>query len=183
MTPRHHPRRARAGPDRRRRRREAAGRLGAGRPGRVDPRRRRRAGRRGGRAGADRDAGVVAAGAAAARRGRPAAAASCGCSRDALEEGSLLEVIIDTADPQAKPVPRPDLRRILVPLGPVLVFAASNFPFAFSVCGGDTASALAAGCPVIVKAHPGHPELSVRTAEVMIEALRTLRARRPARSA
>ncbi len=91
---------------------------------------------------------------------------------DALAEGSLLEVIIDTADPDAKPVPRPDLRRVLVPLGPVLVFAASNFPFAFSVCGGDTASALAAGCPVIVKAHPGHPELSVRTAEVMIEALR-----------
>jgi NADP-dependent aldehyde dehydrogenase len=91
---------------------------------------------------------------------------------EVLEEGSLLEVIIDTADPQAKPVPRPDLRRVLVPLGPVLVFAASNFPFAFSVCGGDTASALAAGCPVIVKAHPGHPELSVKTAEVMIEALR-----------
>jgi NADP-dependent aldehyde dehydrogenase len=91
---------------------------------------------------------------------------------DALADGSLLEVIIDTADPQAKPVPRPDLRRVLVPLGPVLVFAASNFPFAFSVCGGDTASALAAGCPVVVKAHPGHPELSVRTAEVMMEALR-----------
>jgi NADP-dependent aldehyde dehydrogenase len=91
---------------------------------------------------------------------------------DVLAEGSLLEVIIDTADPDAKPVPRPDLRRVLVPLGPVLVFAASNFPFAFSVCGGDTASALAAGCPVIVKAHPGHPELSVKTAEVMIEALR-----------
>lgn len=92
---------------------------------------------------------------------------------DALAEGSLLEIIIDTADPQAKPVPRPDLRRVLVPLGPVLVFAASNFPFAFSVCGGDTASALAAGCPVVVKAHPGHPDLSVRTAEVMIEALRS----------
>ncbi|MFI6673330.1 aldehyde dehydrogenase (NADP(+)) [Kribbella sp. NPDC050470] len=91
---------------------------------------------------------------------------------DVLEEGSLLEVIIDTADPNAKPVPRPDLRRVLVPLGPVLVFAASNFPFAFSVCGGDTASALAAGCPVIVKAHPGHPDLSAKTAEVMIEALR-----------
>ncbi|MFI5711162.1 aldehyde dehydrogenase (NADP(+)) [Kribbella sp. NPDC051620] len=91
---------------------------------------------------------------------------------DALAEASLLEIIIDTADPQAKPVPRPDLRRVLVPLGPVLVFAASNFPFAFSVCGGDTASALAAGCPVVVKAHPGHPDLSVRTAEVMIEALR-----------
>ncbi len=91
---------------------------------------------------------------------------------DVLEEGALLEITIDTADPRAKPVPRPDLRRVLVPLGPVLVFAASNFPFAFSVCGGDTASALAAGCPVIVKAHPGHPELSVKTAEVMIEALR-----------
>ncbi|GAA0578581.1 aldehyde dehydrogenase (NADP(+)) [Kribbella sandramycini] len=92
---------------------------------------------------------------------------------DALVEGSLLEVVIDTADAAAKPVPRPDLRRVLVPLGPVLVFAASNFPFAFSVCGGDTASAFAAGCPVVVKGHPGHPELSVRTAEVMIEALRT----------
>ncbi|WP_427887930.1 aldehyde dehydrogenase (NADP(+)) [Kribbella sp. GL6] len=91
---------------------------------------------------------------------------------DALQEGSLLEVTIDTKDPQAKPVPRPDLRRVLVPLGPVLVFAASNFPFAFSVCGGDTASALAAGCPVIVKAHPGHPELSARTAQVMIDALK-----------
>lgn len=90
---------------------------------------------------------------------------------DVLAEGSLLEVTIDTADPNAKPVPRPDLRRVLVPLGPVLVFSASNFPFAFSVCGGDTASALAAGCPVIVKAHPGHPELSVKTAAVMIEAL------------
>ncbi|MEU4190472.1 aldehyde dehydrogenase (NADP(+)) [Kribbella sp. NPDC026611] len=90
---------------------------------------------------------------------------------DVLEEGSLLEVVIDTADAQAKPVPRPDLRRVLVPLGPVLVFAASNFPFAFSVCGGDSASALAVGCPVIVKAHPGHPELSERTASIMIEAL------------
>jgi NADP-dependent aldehyde dehydrogenase len=92
---------------------------------------------------------------------------------DVLQEGSLLEVVIDTADPDAKPIPRPDLRRVLVPLGPVLVFAASNFPFAFSVGGGDTASALAAGCPVVVKAHPGHPELSARTAEVMIEALRS----------
>src|SRR4051794_16792850 len=79
---------------------------------------------------------------------------------DVLEEGSLLEVIIDTADAQAKPVPRPDLRRLLVPLGPVAVFAASNFPFAFSVPGGDTASALAAGCPVVVKAHPDHPQAS-----------------------
>jgi NADP-dependent aldehyde dehydrogenase len=91
---------------------------------------------------------------------------------DALEEGSYLEVIIDTADQDAKPVPRPDLRRMLLPLGPVLVFAASNFPFAFSVPGGDTASALAAGCPVVVKAHPGHPRLSRRTGEVLAEALR-----------
>ena len=88
---------------------------------------------------------------------------------DALEEGALLEPIIDTADPDAKPVPRPDLRRMLVPLGPVLVFAASNFPFAFSVCGGDTASALAAGCPVIVKTHPGHPRSSEAVAEVMVD--------------
>jgi NADP-dependent aldehyde dehydrogenase len=84
-----------------------------------------------------------------------------------LEEGSFLDVIIDPADPGATPVPRPDLRRIQVPLGPVLVFAASNFPFAFSVAGGDTASALAAGCPVVVKAHPGHPVTSLRTAEVV----------------
>src|SRR5690606_19539591 len=91
---------------------------------------------------------------------------------DVLEEGSYLEVILDSADPNAKPVPRPDLRRMLVPLGPVLVFAASNFPFAFSVPGGDTASALAAGCPVVVKAHPGHPRLSQRTGEVLTEALR-----------
>lgn len=91
---------------------------------------------------------------------------------DALEDGSYLEVIIDTADPDAKPIPRPDLRRMLVPLGPVLVFAASNFPFAFSVPGGDTASALAAGAPVVVKAHPGHPELSQRTGDVLVEALR-----------
>jgi NADP-dependent aldehyde dehydrogenase len=90
---------------------------------------------------------------------------------DVLAEGSLLELVIDTADPDAKPVPRPDLRRTLVPLGPVLVFSASNFPFAFSVCGGDVASALAAGCPVVVKAHPGHPELSIRTAEVLARAL------------
>jgi len=91
---------------------------------------------------------------------------------DALDDGALLEVVIDTADADAKPVPRPDLRRMLVPLGPVLVFAASNFPFAFSVCGGDTASALAAGCPVVVKAHPGHPRVSVLTAEVLRSALR-----------
>ena len=67
--------------------------------------------------------------------------------------------------------PRPDIRRTLVPIGPVLVFAASNFPFAFSVVGGDTVSALAAGCPVVVKAHPGHPELSRATADIATTAL------------
>lgn len=90
----------------------------------------------------------------------------------ALEEGSCLEAVIDTADPDAIPAPRPDLRRMLVPLGPVLVFAAGNFPFAFSVPGSDTASALAAGAPVVLKAHPGHPELSRRTGDVLVRALR-----------
>ena len=90
---------------------------------------------------------------------------------DGLEEGSWLDAIIDTADPDATPVPRPDLRRVKVAVGPVLVFAASNFPFAFSVAGGDTASALAAGCPVVVKAHPGHPRTSDRTAELVSDAL------------
>jgi NADP-dependent aldehyde dehydrogenase len=89
---------------------------------------------------------------------------------DVILEGSYLEVTIDHADPQSTP-PRPDLRRMLRPLGPVAVFAASNFPFAFSVAGGDTASALAVGCPVVVKAHPGHPELSRLTARVVKEAL------------
>lgn len=85
---------------------------------------------------------------------------------EVVQEGSWIEAIIDRAEPSAGP-PRPDLRRMLVPIGPVAVFAASNFPFAFSVAGGDTAAALAAGCPVIVKAHPGHPQLSERTAEIV----------------
>lgn len=89
-----------------------------------------------------------------------------------IAEGSYLEAIIDHADPDATP-PRPDLRRILRPVGPVAVFSASNFPFAFSVAGGDTASALAVGCPVIVKAHSGHVKLSERTAELVAGALRT----------
>lgn len=74
-----------------------------------------------------------------------------------LREGSYVEAIIDTAQPDRQPQPRPDIRRMLVPLGPVAVFSASNFPFAFATAGGDTASAFAAGCPVIVKGHPGHP--------------------------
>jgi NADP-dependent aldehyde dehydrogenase len=87
-----------------------------------------------------------------------------------IREGAYLEAIIDHAAPDATP-PRPDLRRMLRPLGPVAVFSASNFPFAFSVAGGDTASALAAGCPVVVKAHSGHPRLSERTAGIVGEAL------------
>ena len=93
---------------------------------------------------------------------------------DVVDDGAYLDVRIDHADPDwPMGAPRPDLRRILHPLGPVLVFAASNFPFAFSVAGGDTASALAAGCPVVVKAHPGHPELSAATADQVQQALAT----------
>ena len=87
-----------------------------------------------------------------------------------VEEGSYLEITIDDADGAATP-PRPELRRMLTGVGPVAVFSASNFPFAFSVAGGDTASALAAGNPVVVKAHSGHPRLSERTAEIVAAAL------------
>lgn len=78
---------------------------------------------------------------------------------EACAEGSWLEVRIDTGDPLRTP-PKPDLRKMLIPLGPVVVFGASNFPFAYSTVGGDTACALAAGCPVIIKAHPAHAETS-----------------------
>lgn len=92
---------------------------------------------------------------------------------DELEGGQLSQATIDHADANwPMGAPRPDLRRHLIAVGPVLVFAASNFPFAFSVAGGDTASALAAGCPVVVKAHSGHVELSVATAAVVTTALR-----------
>ncbi|OXM56200.1 aldehyde dehydrogenase (NADP(+)) [Amycolatopsis thailandensis] len=90
---------------------------------------------------------------------------------EVLADGSFLGATVDHADAAWPMGPRPDIRRLLAPIGPVLVFAASNFPFAFSVAGGDTASALAAGCPVVLKAHSGHPELSARTGEVLREAL------------
>ncbi|MGW5611057.1 aldehyde dehydrogenase (NADP(+)) [Streptomyces sp. NPDC003753] len=90
-----------------------------------------------------------------------------------VTRGEYLGATIDHADPSWPMGPRPDLRRVLEPLGPVVVFAASNFPFAFSVAGGDTASALAAGCSVVVKAHSGHPRLSAATAEVVHDALRS----------
>jgi NADP-dependent aldehyde dehydrogenase len=86
---------------------------------------------------------------------------------DIVDDGAFLGVIIDEPDPSAVP-PRPALRRWKVPIGAVAVFAASNFPFAFSVPGGDTASALAAGCPVVVKAHPDHP----RTSELVAATIR-----------
>ncbi|MFI5682828.1 aldehyde dehydrogenase (NADP(+)) [Streptomyces sp. NPDC051636] len=85
---------------------------------------------------------------------------------DIVDEGAFLDVIINHPDDTATP-PVPDLRRYRVPLGVVAVYSASNFPFAFSVGGGDTASALAAGCPVVVKAHPDHPALSELVAHVL----------------
>ncbi|GLK56801.1 NADP-dependent aldehyde dehydrogenase [Methylopila capsulata] len=77
-----------------------------------------------------------------------------------VRDGAFLDLRIDPALPERKPMPRPDLRLRNIPVGPVAVFGASNFPLAFSVAGGDTASALAAGCPVVVKAHPAHPGTS-----------------------
>jgi NADP-dependent aldehyde dehydrogenase len=87
---------------------------------------------------------------------------------DLLRRGHHVEAIISPADPA---VGRPDVRRMLGPIGPVAVFSASNFPMAFSVAGGDTASALAAGCPVVVKAHEGHPRTSVLVARTLWRAL------------
>jgi 2,5-dioxopentanoate dehydrogenase len=89
-----------------------------------------------------------------------------------VREGSWVDARVDRALPQRTPVPRPDIRRMLVPIGPVAVFGASNFPLAFSVAGGDTASAFAAGCPVIVKAHPAHPATSEVAARAIIAAAR-----------
>ncbi len=88
---------------------------------------------------------------------------------DVVEAGDFQEVIHTPADPVAKP-PRPDLRRMLIPVGAVGVFTPSNFPLAFGVAGGDTASALAAGCTVVVKGHPSHPHSSELTAKAFAEA-------------
>ncbi|HAL81076.1 MAG TPA: aldehyde dehydrogenase (NADP(+)) [Mucilaginibacter sp.] len=90
-----------------------------------------------------------------------------------LEEGSWVEAIIDTAIPDRKPLPRVDLRKMMVPIGPVVVFGASNFPLAYSVAGGDTAAALASGCPVVVKAHPAHPGTSALVAAAIKKAAET----------
>ena len=91
---------------------------------------------------------------------------------EVLEEGSWVNARIDEADRERKPFPRPDVRSMLCPLGPVAIFGASNFPLAFSVAGGDTASALAAGNPVIVKAHPAHPGTSELVGKVIQRAVR-----------
>jgi len=88
----------------------------------------------------------------------------------ACVQGDWMRISIDTALPDRNP-PRPDLRKMMIPLGPVIVFGASNFPYAYSTAGGDTASAFAAGCSVVVKAHPAHPETSLMAAQAIERAV------------
>lgn len=90
---------------------------------------------------------------------------------DVVRRGGWLGLRIDPALPERQPLPRPDLRLRMVPLGPVAVFGASNFPLAFSTAGGDTASALAAGCPVVVKGHPAHPATGALVADAIHRAV------------
>ena len=87
-----------------------------------------------------------------------------------VAEGSWVEASIDTADPERTPAPKPDLRKMLIPLGPIVVFGASNFPLAYSTAGGDTAAAFAAGCPVIVKSHPMHAGTGELVASAIVKA-------------
>lgn len=89
-----------------------------------------------------------------------------------VREGSWLEATIDPADPNRTPLPKADIRRMLIPVGPVVVFGASNFPLAFSTAGGDTISALAAGCPVVYKGHPAHPDTSKFVGECISQAVK-----------
>ena len=89
-----------------------------------------------------------------------------------VREGSWVDSRIDRADPERKPFPKSDIRHMLIPLGPVAIFGASNFPLAFSVAGGDTASALASGCPVVVKAHEAHPGTSKLVAKAIQNAVK-----------
>ena len=91
---------------------------------------------------------------------------------ESAEQGWWADVRIETADPTRRPSPKPDHRSMLRALGPVVVFGSSNFPFAYSVAGGDTASALAAGCPVIVKAHAAHPGTSEMVGRLILHAVR-----------
>src|SRR3954468_10070914 len=88
---------------------------------------------------------------------------------DATETASWMDIRIDSPIPN-RAAPKPDLRKTMVPLGPVAVFGAANFPFAYSTAGGDTACAFAAGCPVIVKAHPAHAETSELVAQAILKA-------------
>jgi alpha-ketoglutaric semialdehyde dehydrogenase len=90
-----------------------------------------------------------------------------------INEGSWVEASIDTAQPDRQPLPKSDLRKMLIPLGPVVVFGASNFPLAYSTAGGDTAAALAAGCPVIVKSHPMHAGTGELVASAIIKAVKS----------
>lgn len=102
-------------------------------------------------------------------------ARTCGQLRmfaDLIEEGSWADARIESAKPERAPIPKPDLRSWWVPAGPVAVFCAGNFPLAFSVAGGDTASALAAGCPVVVNAHSGHPGTAELVGVAVMEAAR-----------
>ncbi len=87
-----------------------------------------------------------------------------------VRDDSWVDARIEIAIPGRSPIPKPDLRRMLIPIGPIAVFGSSNFPLAYSVAGGDTASALAAGCPVIVKAHPAHPGTSELVAQCVLKA-------------
>ena len=109
-----------------------------------------------------------------AARAESERARTCGQLRlfaDTIVKGDYLDARIDTALPDRKPLPRPDLRLLNQAIGPVVVFGASNFPLAFSVAGGDTASALAAGCPVLVKGHSSHPGTSELVAQAMARAV------------
>ncbi len=91
-----------------------------------------------------------------------------------VEEGSWVDARIDHADPERKPLPKPDTRYVLQALGPIAVFGPANFPLAYGVAGGDTASALAAGCPVVVKGHASHPGTSALVAQAIARALAAL---------
>lgn len=95
----------------------------------------------------------------------------CRMFANLVSEGSWVEARVDTAIPDRTPAPKPDIRKLLVPIGPVVVFGAANFPLAYSTAGGDTASALAAGCPVIVKAHPAHAHTSELVASAIKKAI------------
>ena len=102
-------------------------------------------------------------------RGR--ATGQCKLFAQLIREGSWAEARIDHAIPDRAPLPKPDVRRVMQPIGPVVIFGASNFPFAIGVVGTDTVCALAAGCPVVVKGHPAHPGTCEMLAGAVYEAL------------